>query len=85
MAGPVSVRAFPFGRRTRRRLDLQLLGARRDRHLPRANRALNAVHFAGHGLVKDVVSRSFWRKTKGDWDAWNAHELVGSGRADRAG
>ena len=33
---------------------------------------LNAV-FAGVG--KDVVSR-VWRKTKGDWDAWNARSLA---------
>ena len=36
-------------------------------------RALNAV-FAGP-VGKDVVSR-VWRKTKGDWDAWNARSLA---------
>ena len=35
--------------------------------------ALNAV-FAGP-VGKDVVSR-VWRKTKGDWDAWNARSLA---------
>ena len=38
----------------------------------RVRRALNAV-FAGP-VGKDVVSR-VWRKTKGDWDAWNARSL----------
>ena len=36
-------------------------------------RALNAV-LAGP-VGKDVVSR-VWRKTKGDWDAWNARSLA---------
>ena len=39
----------------------------------RVRRALNAV-FAGP-VGKDVVSR-VWRKTKGDWDAWNARSLA---------
>src|ERR1700733_11266499 len=39
----------------------------------RVRRALNAV-FAGP-LGKDVVSR-VWRKTKSDWDAWNARSLA---------
>src|SRR5258708_29609247 len=39
----------------------------------RVRRALNAV-FAGP-VGKDVVSR-VWRKTKGDWDAWNACSLA---------
>ena len=38
----------------------------------RVRRALKAV-FAGP-VGKDVVSR-VWRKTKGDWDAWNARSL----------
>ena len=37
------------------------------------SRALNAVFAAPVG--KDVVSR-VWRKTKGDWDAWNARSLA---------
>src|ERR1700728_4297825 len=44
----------------------------------RVRGALNAV-FAGP-VGKDVVSR-VWRKTKGDWDAWNARSLA---EADRA-
>ena len=39
----------------------------------RVRRALNAV-LAGP-VGKDVVSR-VWRKTKGDWDAWNARSLA---------
>ena len=39
----------------------------------RVRRALNAV-FTGP-VGKDVVSR-VWRKTKGDWDAWNARSLA---------
>ena len=39
----------------------------------RVRRALNAV-FAGP-VGKDVVSR-VWRKTKGDWDAWNGRSLA---------
>ena len=39
----------------------------------RVRRALNAV-FAGP-VGKDVVSR-VWRKTKSDWDAWNARSLA---------
>ena len=39
----------------------------------RVRRALNAV-FAG-AVGKDVVSRT-WRKTKGDWDAWNQRSLT---------
>ena len=39
----------------------------------RVRRALNAVFAAPVG--KDVVSR-VWRKTKGDWDAWNARSLA---------
>src|SRR6202011_4172506 len=39
----------------------------------RVQRALNAVFAAPVG--KDVVSR-VWRKTKGDWDAWNARSLA---------
>src|ERR1700691_428675 len=39
----------------------------------RVRRALNAV-FAGP-VGKDVVSR-VWRKTKGDWDAWNARSFA---------
>src|SRR6185437_13440909 len=39
----------------------------------RVRRALNAV-FAGP-VGKDVVSR-VWRKTKGDWGAWNARSLA---------
>ena len=39
----------------------------------RVRGALNAV-FAGP-VGKDVVSR-IWRKTKGDWDAWNARSLA---------
>ena len=39
----------------------------------RVRRALNAV-FAG-AVGKDVVSRT-WRKTKGDWDAWNLRSLT---------
>src|SRR5271163_1738282 len=39
----------------------------------RVRRAVNAV-FAGP-VGKDVVSR-VWRKTKGDWDAWNARSLA---------
>ena len=46
----------------------------------RVRRALNAVFAAPVG--KDVVSR-VWRKTKGDWDAWNARALARR-RADRA-
>jgi len=40
----------------------------------RVRRALKAI-FAGD-VGKDVVSRT-WRKVKGDWDAWNARQLVG--------
>jgi transposase-like protein len=40
----------------------------------RVRRALRAV-FAGE-VGKDVVSRT-WRKTKGDWDVWNARSLTG--------
>src|SRR5580692_5798594 len=39
----------------------------------RVRRGLNAV-LAGP-VGKDVVSR-VWRKTKGDWDAWNARSLA---------
>jgi transposase-like protein len=39
----------------------------------RVRRALTAV-FAG-AVGKDVVSRT-WRKTKGDWDAWNQRSLT---------
>ena len=39
----------------------------------RVRRALNAV-LAGP-VGKDVVSR-VWRKSKGDWDAWNARSLA---------
>ena len=39
----------------------------------RVRRALAAA-FAGP-VGKDVVSR-VWRKTKGDWDAWNARSLA---------
>src|ERR1700727_314785 len=39
----------------------------------RVRRALNAV-FAGR-VGKEGVSRG-WRKTKGDWDAWNARSLA---------
>ena len=56
----------------RRRLDRRGL-SRRDLNTRRVPRALNAV-FAGP-VGKDVVSR-VWRKTKGDWDAWNARSLA---------
>ena len=39
----------------------------------RVRGALNAVF--GGPVGKDVVSR-VWRKTKGDWDAWNARSLA---------
>ena len=55
----------------RRRLDRRGL-SRRDQSR-RVRRALNAV-FAGP-VGKDVVSR-VWRKTKSDWDAWNARSLA---------
>ena len=36
-------------------------------------RALAALF--GGAVGKDTVSR-VWRKTKGDWDAWNARSLT---------
>ena len=66
-----SLRAYQ--RRTRRRrLDLPGLSPA-GTNTRRVRRALNAV-FAGP-VGKDVVSR-VWRKTKGDWDAWNARSLA---------
>jgi putative transposase len=40
---------------------------------PRVRRALRAVFAEEVG--KNVVSRT-WRKTKGDWDVWNARSLT---------
>ena len=56
----------------RRRLDRRGL-SRGDQHPPRATRDPDAV-FAGPG--RQGRGQRLWRKTKGDWDAWNARSLA---------
>src|SRR6202158_4729367 len=66
-----SLRAYQ--RRTRA-ADALIAGAYLEGTNPRrVRRALTAFFAAPVG--KDVVSR-VWRKTKGDWDAWNARSLA---------
>ena len=63
---------LPAADKTGRRLDRGRLFVR-DRHAPGVRRALAALF--GGAVGKDTVSR-VWRKTKGDWDVWNARSLA---------
>ena len=61
---------LPAADKTGRRLDSTYLSGTNTR---RVRRALSALF--GGAVGKDTVSR-VWRKTKGDWDVWNARSLA---------
>ena len=68
-------RSLPaYQRRTKRAADALIAGAYlAGTNTRRVRRALAALF--GGAVGKDTVSR-VWRKTKGDWDAWNARSLA---------
>jgi len=64
---------IPAYQRRTRRADALIAGAYLSgTNTRRVRRALAALF--GGAVGKDIVSR-VWRKTKGDWDAWNARPL----------
>jgi putative transposase len=64
---------IPAYRRRTKRADALIAGAYLSgTNTRRVRRALAALF--GGAVGKDTVSR-VWRKTKGDWDAWNARSL----------
>lgn len=65
---------IPAYQRRTKRADALIAGAYLSgTNTRRVRRALAAVF--GGAVGKDTVSR-VWRKTKGDWDAWNARRLA---------
>ena len=65
---------IPAYQRRTRRADALIAGAYLSgTNTRRVRRALAALF--GGAVGKDTVSR-VWRKTKGDWDAWNARSLI---------
>src|SRR5450631_3939895 len=67
--------AIPAYQRRTKRADALIAGAYLSgTNTRRVRRALVALF--GGAVGKDTVSR-VWRKTKGDWDAWNARPLAG--------
>src|SRR5258707_3141454 len=65
---------IPAYRRRTKRADALIAGAYLSgTNTRRVRRALAALF--GGAVGKDTVSR-VWRKTKGDWDAWNARSLA---------
>jgi len=65
---------IPAYQRRTKRADALIAGAYLSgTNTRRVRRALSALF--GGAVGKDTVSR-VWRKTKGDWDAWNARSLA---------
>ena len=66
---------IPAYQRRTKRADALIAGAYLSgTNTRRVRRALAALF--GGAVVKDTVSSRVWRKTKGDWDAWNARSLT---------
>jgi putative transposase len=65
---------IPAYQRRTRRADALIAGAYLSGTNTRCVRRALAALFGG-AVGKDTVSR-VWRKTKGDWDAWNARSLI---------
>jgi putative transposase len=66
--------AIPAYQRRTKRADALIAGAYLSgTNTRRVRRALAALF--GGAVGKDTVSR-VWRKTKGDWDAWNTRSLI---------
>src|SRR6202051_3861377 len=65
---------IPAYHRRTKRADALIAGAYLSGPTPRRVRRARAALFGG-AVGKDTVSR-VWRKTKGDWDVWNARSLA---------